>query len=130
MDAPAWVEALRPSGQQGTALLAQERQSSTLDIERVAKYIYSEEGLRRQDRLLRILENDDAFSKDQNYFEGRVDKYKRSVRRAKRLATLSKIHTWDETDLLAAIELVGEPTSFTLHWTMFVVSPPFLDRSL
>lgn len=122
MDRPSWVGALKPAGPQGTDLLARERQGSTLDTDRVAHYIYTENGLRQQERLLRILENDAVFDKTQNYFEGRVERYKRSLRRAKRLAHLKKAHRWDEEDLLAAIELVGEPTSFTLHWTMFIVS--------
>lgn len=122
MDRPSWVGALQPTEPQGSALLARERQGSTLNTDEVANYIYTEQGLQRQGSLLRILENDAVFDKTQNYFEDRVERYKRSLRRAKRLAQLNKAHHWDEEDLLAAIELVGEPTSFTLHWTMFIVS--------
>ncbi|KAJ9630340.1 hypothetical protein H2204_008405 [Knufia peltigerae] len=120
MDRPSWVGALQPTEPCGSALLARERQGSTLNTDEVANYIYTEQGLQRQGRLLRILENDAVFDKTQNYFEDRVERYKRSLRRAKRLAQLNKAHHWDEEDLLAAIELVGEPTSFTLHWTMFI----------
>lgn len=122
MDSPSWVKALRPTEPQGSALLTAERRQSTLESARLTKYIYTDEELERQERLLRIIENDEAFDKSQNYFEDRVKRYERSLRRAKRLAQLSQAHNWNEADLIAAIELVGEPTSFTLHWTMFIVS--------
>ena len=130
MELPPWVTTLQPSDPQGTTLLAQERRKSSLDIGRVAKYLYTEEGLKRQARLLSILTNDAAFDKTLNYFESRVERYRRSLKRARHLNHLREEHAWDEGDLLAAIELIGEPTSLTLHWTMFIVSCPRFTNAL
>lgn len=123
--APSWVEDLRPAGTHGVDLLKRERSKSTIDVERLCRFIYTDKELERQQRLLRDLEQDKAFDKSHNYFEGRVERYKRSLMRAKRLNVLRTQNGWGEEDLIAAIELVSEPTSYTLHWTMFVVRGSF-----
>lgn len=119
---PPWIAALKPSGPQGETLLTLERNKSTIDTGQLAKFIYSEEFLERQERLLKILEADATFDKSGNYYDGRSERWRKALARAKRIATLQLEHEWTEDELWAALELVGEAVPFALHWGMFIVS--------
>lgn len=118
---PSWVSALRPSAPQGSELLAHERNKSKIDVDGLAIFLYTKKKLESQERLLNILHHDKAFEKSGNYFDSRIERYKKSVARAKRLRQLQLEHNWSNEDLTVAIELIGEPTSYALHWSMFIV---------
>jgi acyl-CoA oxidase len=106
---PAWVQALKPSGPQGSELLEQERARSNLNID-----------LDRRDRILDILQKDDVFDKSQNYFKGRNTRIETSLARAKRLRQLAVQHKWTDVEKYTANELISEPTPYALHDGMFL----------
>jgi hypothetical protein len=53
---------------------------------------------------------------------GRVERLQRSLAKAKRLQQLAEEHKWSMQELHAANDLIGEPTPYGLHASMFLVS--------
>jgi acyl-CoA oxidase len=119
---PEWVKALKPSGPQGSDLLQQERNKSTLDVGKLAEFLFTKERLERQDRILNILQAEQVFDKSQNYFSGRTSRITRSLARAKRLRQLSVKHGWTQEEYIMANDLISEPTPYGLHASMFLVT--------
>jgi acyl-CoA oxidase len=118
---PQWVEYLKPSPPQGTDLLAAEREKSKVAVEKLSEFLFTKEVLERQDRILKILQAEKVFDKSQNYFDGRVDRFKASLARAKRLRQLQVKHNWDPEEYMCANELISEPTPYGLHASMYLV---------
>ena len=119
--APQWVAELRPSGPQGAELLCQERAQSNIPVTKLSEFLFTKEVLERQDRILKILEADKVFDKSQNYFDGRVERFKTALARQKRLSQLSNKHGWSREDYQMASELISEPGPYGLHVSMFLV---------
>jgi len=119
---PSWVKDLKPSGPQGSELLEQERAQSNVDVKAVSEFLHSRAELAQRAQVLKILENDKVFDKSQNYFSGRMERFERSLQRAKRLSQLAKKHNWSQRDRQMANELISEPTPYGLHESMFLVS--------
>jgi len=119
---PEWVKALKPSGPQGSELLAQERAKSTLNVDQLADYMFTPEILQRNERILRILQAEAVFDKSQNYFRGRTTRIEAALARGKRLQQLQVQHKWTKDEFQAANELISEPTPYGLHASMFLVT--------
>ena len=119
--APSWVKKLTPSGPQGSELLDHERAQSKIPVEKLAKFLFTEAVLSRQDRVLNVLKADKVFDKSQNYFDGREERFKTALARAKRLQQLSVLHQWSTEDYRMALELISEPGPYGLHASMFLV---------
>lgn len=119
---PDWVKALKPSGPQGSELLAQERAQSNVDVEKLSELIHTKEDLERQQKMLEILQPEKVFDKSQNHSLGRVERLQRSLGKAKRLQQLAEKYQWSMEELHAANDLIGEPTPYGLHASMFLVS--------
>lgn len=127
---PDWVKALKPSGPQGSELLAKERAQSNIPVEKLSEFLFSKEALERKRRILQILEAEKVFDKSQNYFQGRIDRIETSLARAKRLRQLTVQHGWSEDEFRAAVDLISEPTPYGLHESMFlVILPPFVPQA-
>ena len=120
--APEWVTILEPSGPQGAELLKQERDKSNIPVEKLSEFLFTRATLDRQDRILQILTADKVFEKSQNYFDGRVGRFKTALARQKRLSQLSKKHKWTNDEYQMASELISEPGPYGLHVSMFLVS--------
>jgi acyl-CoA oxidase len=112
---PQWVKDLQPSPPSGTDLLAAEREKSKISVEKLSNFLFTKEVLERQDRILSILQAEKVFDKSQNYFDGRVDRFKTALARAKRLRQLQVKHNWDRDEYMTANELISEPTPYGLH---------------
>ncbi|TDZ16518.1 Peroxisomal acyl-coenzyme A oxidase 1 [Colletotrichum orbiculare MAFF 240422] len=119
---PDWVKKLQPSGPQGTELLAQERAKSSLNVDQLATFMFTNEALERNERILNILKREPVFDKTQNYFRGRSTRIEASLARGKRLFQLTKEHNWSKEDYQVANDLISEPTPYGLHATMFLVT--------
>ncbi|KAI2443351.1 hypothetical protein LOY86_002974 [Ophidiomyces ophidiicola] len=117
-----WVKKLKPSGPQGSELLEQERAKSKLSVDKLAELIHTKETLQKQARLLSIMENEPAFDKSQNHSLGRVERLKKSLGKAKRLQNLRTQHGWSQDEFMMANDLLGEPTPYGLHASMFLVT--------
>jgi hypothetical protein len=112
---------LKPSPPKGTDLLVAEREKSKVAVEKLSEFLFTKEVLERQDRILKILQAEEVFDKSQNYFDGRVDRFKASLARAKRLRQLQVKHNWDREEYMCANELISEPTPYGLHASMYLV---------
>lgn len=120
---PDWVKALAPAAPQGSELLRQERQQSNVEVDKLAELLHTKEILDRQKRMLSILQPEQVFDKSQNHSLGRVDRIQRSLAKAKRLQQLAEQYKWSLEELHMANDLIGEPTPYGLHATMFLVCP-------
>ncbi|KAF2120995.1 acyl-CoA dehydrogenase/oxidase [Lophiotrema nucula] len=116
---PDWVMALRPSGPQGSAILATERASSTIHVDKLADFMFTTEDLQRRARILSILDADPVFNKTATYFLGRIERIKAALARGKRLQQLTVKHAWSDDEYQIAYDLIGEPTPYGLHVGMF-----------
>jgi acyl-CoA oxidase len=119
---PQWVKELKPSPPQRTDLVAAEREKSKISVERLSNFLFTKEVLERQDRILSILQAEKVFDKSPNYFDGRVDRFKTALARAKRLRQLQVKHNWDRDEYMTANELISEPGPYGLHASMYLVS--------
>ncbi|RYO79773.1 hypothetical protein DL766_001065 [Monosporascus sp. MC13-8B] len=119
---PDWVKKLTPAGVQGTELLAKERASSNIDVDQLAEFLFTKEALDKRERILQILAKDPVFDKSQNYFQGREERIKASLAKAKRLRQLSVEHSWTQDEYMCANDLLSEPTPYGLHASMFLVT--------
>ncbi|KIW91024.1 uncharacterized protein Z519_07918 [Cladophialophora bantiana CBS 173.52] len=119
---PEWVKALKPSGPQGSELLSQERAKSNLNIDQLADFMFTQEVLKRNDQILKILQADPVFDKSQNYFRGRISRIEAALARGKRLQQLQVKHRWTRDEYQTASDLISEPTPYGLHSSMFIVT--------
>lgn len=117
---PDWVKALKPSGPQGSEILQQERDKSTLDVEQLATFLFTRENLQRNAKILEILQSHPVFDKSQNYFRGREQRFEAALARAKLLQQLSVKHNWSREEYEVANDLISEPTPYGLHASMFL----------
>jgi acyl-CoA oxidase len=119
---PEWVKALKPSGPQGSELLAQERAKSNLNVDQLATFMFTPEVLQRNERILKILQAEPIFDKSQNYFRGRISRIEAALARGKRLQQLQVQHNWTRDEFQTANDLISEPTPYGLHASMFLVT--------
>ncbi|PQE24516.1 acyl- oxidase protein [Rutstroemia sp. NJR-2017a WRK4] len=119
---PEWVKALKPSGPQGSELIAAEREKSNISVDRLSNFLFTKEVLDRQQRILDILKAEKVFDKSNNYFDGRVDKFKTALARAKRLRQLQVKHNWSRDEYHVANELISEPGPYGLHASMYLTT--------
>jgi acyl-CoA oxidase len=123
---PQWVKDLKPSPPQGSDLIQAERDKSKISVEKLSKFLFTTEVLERQERILKTLQAEKVFDKSQNYFDGRVDRFKTALARAKRLRQLQVEHNWNRDEYMVANELISEPGPYGLHASMYLVSLPNL----
>jgi acyl-CoA oxidase len=126
---PAWVKQLKPSGPQGSELLAAERAKSNIPVEKLQELLLTKDTIVRKERILKVLQSEPVFDKSQNYFSGRVDRFERALAREKKLQLLIRKHNWTQEDAKTAYDLVGEPGPYALHEGMFKVSCPSIPPS-
>ena len=81
---PAWVQALKPAGPQGSELLQQERAQSNVAVEKLSELLHTKADLDRQQQILNILQREKVFDKSQNHSLGRVERIQRSLAKGKR----------------------------------------------
>jgi acyl-CoA oxidase len=126
---PDWVKALKPADPQGSDILQEERDQSNIAVDRLGELLHTKEVLDRQQRMLDLLQPEEVFNKSQNNSLGRVDRIQRSLAKAKRLQQLAEQYKWSQEELHHANELIGEPTPYGLHASMFLVCDVFFGCS-
>lgn len=119
---PEWVQKLIPSPPQGGDMLAAERAGSDVNVERLAELLHTREVLDRRAEIEKIVAADPIFDKTELLSMGRVDRVKRSLARGKALKRLQKKHGWSMEDYKIACVIAGEPHSYGLHDSMFLVT--------
>ncbi|KAI9734846.1 MAG: fatty-acyl coenzyme A oxidase [Cirrosporium novae-zelandiae] len=117
---PTWVKALTPADPQGSELLQKEREQSNVSVDKLSEFLFTKPILERQERILQVLQSEKIFDKSQNYFSGRVDRFKTALARAKQLRRLRVKHQWNDDELMTALDLISEPSPYHLHLSMFL----------
>jgi acyl-CoA oxidase len=118
---PQWVKDLKPSPPQGSDLINDEREKSKISVEKLSNFLFTKDVLERQDRILKILQAEKIFDKSRNYFDGRVERFKTALARAKKLRQLQVKHNWNRDDYVTANDLISEPGPYGLHASMYLV---------
>jgi acyl-CoA oxidase len=118
---PDWVKQLKPSGPQGSELLAAERAKSNVPVEKLNELLLTKDIIQRKEKILGLLKAEKVFDKSQNYFSGRMERFERALAREKRLQLMKREHNWSFEEYRTAAELVGEPGPYGLHESMFKV---------
>lgn len=117
---PDWVKKLTVAAPQGSDLLATERSASNIDVDQLAEYLFTKNVLETRQRILKILVKEPVLDKSQNYFQGREERIEASLAKAKRLFQLQIEHNWTQDEYVMANDLLGEPTPYGLHASMFL----------
>jgi acyl-CoA oxidase len=118
---PDWVKKLTPSNPQGSEILEDERRQSNLPVDKLSRFLFTQEAIDRKRRVLKILQSEKVFDKSQNYFAGRIDGFETALARAKRLRQLSVQHAWDDVEYQTAADLISQPGPYGLHHSMCLV---------
>lgn len=119
---PQWVKDLKPSEPQGVDILAQERKNSPINVAQLTDFLHGKEALDRKRKILSVLQSEPVFNKDQDYFDGRVDKWEKALARSKRLTTIALNNNWSDLDRRVANDLISEPLPYALHEGMYLVT--------
>ncbi|KAF2667106.1 acyl-CoA oxidase [Microthyrium microscopicum] len=119
---PPWVKKLRPAEPLGSQLLDAERAKSSIPVDKLTLFLYGQEFIDIKAKILKILQAEPLFDKSQNYFQGRVERWEKSLARAKRLRQLAVEHDWSLEDHNVAVDLIAEPIPYMLHGTMFLLT--------
>ncbi|KAF4213842.1 hypothetical protein CNMCM8980_003933 [Aspergillus fumigatiaffinis] len=119
---PEWVKALTPSSPQGTDLLKQERAQSNVEVDKLAEFLHTKAFLEKQQRFLELLSSEKVFDKSQMHSLGRPERIQRALAKGKRLQQLKEKYNWSIEDYHFASEMIGEPTPYGLHASMFLVT--------
>ncbi|KIV81179.1 hypothetical protein PV11_08616 [Exophiala sideris] len=118
-----FTDKLRPAEPQGPSILSQERKGSNVNVEQLANHLLSRNDfLRRQKKILSILEPIPIFCKKNQLNMARPDRYYLGLARAKMLRRLSLKHGWNRDDYIMADYLMDEMGPYALQATMFATS--------
>ncbi|KAI5478316.1 acyl-CoA oxidase [Pseudohyphozyma bogoriensis] len=109
----------KPLGVPGPRLLQIERFKASFSSNDLKTYIHGERRLEKLERMLKVVQNEPAFAKDQLHYMSRTEKYQAGLRKEKRLAQLILEHDWSMEDQLLCEELLDMPAAFRLHRDMF-----------
>ncbi|KAG0220452.1 hypothetical protein BGX31_011009, partial [Mortierella sp. GBA43] len=111
---------LPPSGPQGSDLLAQERSRTTFSVHELSNYMYGEEYLERQEKMLALIESEPAFDKSNRYYLGRTERFAGALRKDHALVKLSQEQGWSQEEFQQADLMIDEAGPFGLHRGMFM----------
>ncbi|KAK5943764.1 hypothetical protein PMZ80_004773 [Knufia obscura] len=118
-----WSKDLKPAASaNGAEILAQERQRSQINVDRLSHHLFGSAYLERQQRILRILQREKIFSKANQANLSRPDRYFLGLARGKRMRQLMDEHTWNDDDLLMAEYLIDDLQPYHLHMSLFAAA--------
>src|SRR5271163_4683295 len=118
-----FTDNLRPAAPDGPEVLAGERSRSGLNVDQLAQHLlFRNEFLKRQKRILPILQSYPVFSKKNQLNLARPDRYHLGLARAKTLRRLSVKHGLDIDDFRMAEYLVNEMSPYHLQQHMFATA--------
>ncbi|KAI7644156.1 acyl-CoA oxidase [Hortaea werneckii] len=103
--------------------MAKERQQSDVPVDQVAEHLFSgNDFLKRQQRMLRVLENDKLFQKTKQQNLSRPERYQLGLARAKQLRRYADQYRWDGEDLDMAQYLCDDVSPYMVHYSMFITT--------
>ena len=120
---PDFTDNLKPAEPAGPSILATEREQSDVPVKELASHLLSKDGfLKRQARILPILEGDNLFSKTKQLNLSRPERYHLGLARAKKLRRLADQHGWDQADHDMAAYLCDDVSPYMVHVAMFITT--------
>ncbi|KAK1064280.1 hypothetical protein LTR33_012096 [Friedmanniomyces endolithicus] len=118
-----FTDGLKPASPSGPDILTKERTQSDVPIEELAQHLLGHNNfLTRQDRVLRVLENEPLFDKSKQMNLSRPERYHLGLARAKKLRRLSDQHGWDDEDHSMAQYLCEDVSPYMVHSAMFITT--------
>ncbi|TKA58712.1 hypothetical protein B0A55_11999 [Friedmanniomyces simplex] len=118
-----FTDDLKPAGPTGPDVLAKERNQSDVPIDELARHLLGRNDfLARQDRVLRVLENEPLFDKSKQMNLSRPDRYHLGLARAKKLRRLADQHGWDDEDHSMGQYLCDDVSPYMVHYAMFITT--------
>lgn len=111
---------LVPKGTPTARLLERERSKASFDSGQLAEYLFGREWLERKDKLLNILEKEEAFDKSRLPYLGRTERFRFALRKEKRFVQLMNEQKWTAEEMTMAEWLLDMPGPFGLHKSMFL----------
>lgn len=118
-----FTASLKPAEPQGSALLTAERALSTINVEKLANYLFNRgKFLERQKVVLAVLERRPIFSKKNLLNLSRPERFHLGLARAKEMRRLSVELGWGQEEYQMAMYLTDELSPFALHTVMFQTS--------
>jgi acyl-CoA oxidase len=120
---PDFTDNLKPASPTGPDILAGERSQSNVPIDELAKHLLSRNDfLNRQERVLRVLEQDSLFNKSKQMNLSRPERYHLGLARAKKLRRLQDEHHWDAEDVSMSHYLCDDVSPYMVHYAMFITT--------
>jgi len=113
-------EHLKPTGTPGSKLLHIERSHASFDSKSMSLYLFGTTYLEQLNRILSIVQHEEAFDKKRLNYQGRDARFRHALRKEKRLIQIAKDHKWSEEDMSMAEMLIDMPGPFSLHKSMFL----------
>lgn len=83
-------------------------------------YLFGTTYLEQLNRILSIVQHEEAFDKKRLNYQGRDARFRHALRKEKRLIQIAKDHKWSEEDMSMAEMLIDMPGPFSLHKSMFL----------
>lgn len=114
-----WVDHLKPASPDGSTTITVERSRSDIAVLPLAEHLLGSQYLKRQARILALIQGDPLFSKEKQANLSRPDRYKVALARAKRMRQMADRYSWDDDDHEMAKYLVDDISPYQLHQTMF-----------
>lgn len=120
---PDFTDSLKPASPHPSSVLQKQRTESDVPVQELAQHLLSRNDfLRRQERILRILEKEPLFNKSRQQNLSRPERYHLGLARAKQLRRLSDKHGWDAEDDKMSEYLCDDVSPYHLHLTMFITT--------
>ncbi|KAI7222402.1 acyl-CoA oxidase [Hortaea werneckii] len=120
---PDFTDSLKPAAPDGAAILSKERQQSNVPVDQLAEHLFSgNDFLKRQQRILRVLENDKLFEKKKQQNLSRPERWQLGLARAKQLRRYADQYQWDGEDLNTAQYLCDDVSPYMVHYSMFITT--------
>ncbi|KAF7197138.1 Peroxisomal acyl-coenzyme A oxidase 1 [Pseudocercospora fuligena] len=117
---PDFADNLKPASPTGPDILAKERGQSDVPIEELAEHLLSRNGfLKRQQKILPVLQRDPLFNKVRQPNLSRPERYQLGLARAKRLRRWADDYGWDSEDQNMSAYLCDDVSPYMVHSAMF-----------
>lgn len=117
---PDFADNLQPASPGGPETLAKERGQSDVPVNELAQHLLSRNDfLKRQQKILPLLESDPLFNKVKQPNLSRPERYQLGLARAKKLRRLADQHGWDQEDQGMSSYLCDDVSPYMVHSQMF-----------
>ncbi|KAI1785435.1 peroxisomal oxidase [Ganoderma leucocontextum] len=104
---------------QNVADMQRARERSTLDLEKLSVFLWSETEWHARQCMLSVLSKDPVFDKSRRPFLTRTELYTRGLAITNRIHELTEKHQWSPEEAVLAFKILDEPLPIQLHMAAF-----------